>query len=215
MAREGKSWTMRLLNYINENSISVEEAVEMIKDDCAPYFKLAQASKPLYRGTEKLIADIATIFPRKDRKPKDIPREFHDYLDKELQKKFGWKPRSEGVFATSDILQAEAYGKSYLFFPIGDFKFIWSPDIRDLYIEMANILEDGRTRPGEDPWTNVDKEYLRKDLLMFISTYINKNLKEAINSWHEMIFKCASYYLVNTQWLTRETQDKSYSELFK
>jgi hypothetical protein len=200
---------MKFNNFIQENTdISVEAARQMIFDDCNPFRQLAGAHN-LYRGKkgpllikhgtkDYMIQTIKTIYPRNDRKPTDTPVEYHELLDDKFESKFGWRARSEGVFATSDYGQATAYGHVYLFFPIGSFKFIWSPKIRDLYMEIDEIADDVRS-VGED------EDVIRKAVIIGIDhmakTYTDSSLKMAVKSGHEIMFKCNSYYLVNEYWI--------------
>ena len=131
---------MRLANYIlNEENISTgEELVKVLMRDCAPFVSdlaIDNFANFLYRGSQKSFSGIISNKnkPRKDRKPRDTPMELHLRFDKLFQRKFGWKVRSSGVFATPDIYSVEEYGIFYLFFPIGKYRYVWSPEISDLY----------------------------------------------------------------------------------
>ena len=56
-------------------------------------------------------------------------------------RKFKWKPRSTGVFCTGDKEQAKGYGGLATVWPIGNFKYIWNPEIRD-FLDVAIDLSD-------------------------------------------------------------------------
>ena len=66
-------------------------------------------------------------------------------------------------------------------FPIGDFKFIWSPKISDLYAALPLSFK-GASLP--EVVTHV------------MSEYTDKNLAAAINSEFEISIKCKEYYLL-------------------
>ena len=179
---------MKFRNYILEQENNVEEIVEIIKRDCKPFLK--EFNKPLYRGTHKKIKeDIVKIIPRTDRRPKDLSIEWHEWGDKYFLERFGWKARSEGVFTSFSEWFASRYGKSYLFFPIGKYKYVYSKNIMDFY-RVRTILP----APPEEG-TN---EY---DVLMkhYMSTYTDKNAS-LFAKGHEIMFKCKSYYLIKKEY---------------
>jgi len=129
---------MRIKKYLNEARI--KDVIFKIKRDCDPFLKEMKGSKYFfYRGTTKLIDVIRKYKPRKNRRPTDSSLLFHNIMDNAFKEKFGWKSRSEGVFATSD--ENEEYGDtSTIFFPIGKYKYIWSSSIKDLYEDVEGLL---------------------------------------------------------------------------
>ena len=93
----------------------------------------------LWRGTHKVkTKSITQVTPRQDRYPKDMPEFLHDELDSRFQKKFGWKPRGTGVFVISNKRDAGSYGDEYIFFPVGKYRYLYNPDISDLFTEMED-----------------------------------------------------------------------------
>jgi hypothetical protein len=70
-----------------------------------------------------------------------MPDELHDYLDEQFKKKFGWKARSEGVFCVRSKQIAYNYGNPYSVFPIGNYKYIYSNKIHDLYVHFDELKE--------------------------------------------------------------------------
>lgn len=109
-----------------------------------------------------------------DRTPSDVGMKIHNKYDELFYEKFGRKARSEGVFASG--YKRKSYGKSYMFFPVNGYKFIWSPAIFDLYTSRFNFI------------TNVVEGF---------RTYTDENLQKAVLSGNEIIFKCKAYWLVN------------------
>ena len=109
---------------------------------CRPYIEELRKNKAtqfFYRGTDKINNKrIIMVKPRKDRQPKDMPYEAHEYIDNYFKKKFGWKPRSEGVFTSYYRGNAGTYGSSTMFFPIGKYEYLFSPVITDLYTRIDN-----------------------------------------------------------------------------
>ena len=142
---------------------SAEEIYALLKRDCPKYLAMLKSCYTdntenynldfedelfeyfdkeipmLYRGSEKLVSgNIEEREARKDRWSKDTKQEISDEIDDVFQAKYNIKPRREGVFSTSSFKSAGHYGDEYMFFPMGDFKFIWSKDIDDLNDELMN-----------------------------------------------------------------------------
>ena len=184
--------------------------IEKVRKDCKPYLREMRGAKNfLYRGTGKPIKVISKFKPRTDRKPLDTSTIVHEVLDNAFKKKFGWFARSEGVFTTSN--QMPGYGKSTIFFPIGRYKYVWSPDIRDLFLELNSMSPGteflGKIRQsssstfeelfygGElfttymEKFGNTDEEIIKnmkiramKEAESIMDKYTDKNLKKAGNS---------------------------------
>jgi hypothetical protein len=192
---------MRLEQYITEKRSPVdipgydmEKNASIIKTDCQPFFKENTSGRFLYRGTNKSIGEIEKIIPRKERKPSDMPRFLHNELNIVFAKKFGWPVRN-GVFATSDDREAEEYGDLYLFFPIGNYKYVWSPKIPDLwklFDKNTGIFKDLMHMTSIKP---SEEKYLEKS----VDTYIDKDLSKAMktNKSHEISFLCEAYYMID------------------
>lgn len=211
---------MRLIHYINEGSkkeielperwaggeINPEDKIiELIKADCKPYLK-QRGGGLLYRGMDSF-ADMLKIKPRKLRKPKDMPLYAHKALDYFFNKKFGWKVRSQGVFCSARYNQAIIYGHGYSIWPIGKFDFVWSKDIKDLYLTVVDvknqILKDHNKTTALESLTQEDViKRTKPKLKQIVNTYKKTNLAGAIDGQYgEIVLNCNSYYAVNHQHL--------------
>lgn len=150
---------MKLKKYMKD--IELSKIPDILMKDCKPFIDEIRKGRKvgfLYRGTEKNILNLKKVKPRKDRKPKDMPEDLHKLFDKLFKKEFGWKARSEGTFVSGFIGIATSYGKPCLFFPIGNYKYIWSLEIEDLYSEVE---ESGYLHEFESSLflTSCDYEY--------------------------------------------------------
>ncbi len=182
----------RFTKYLNEDYI-IETALgdyKVLMDECIQMMNLYATyrfDKVFWRGTRSHTDQGMTekIIPRKDRYPKHTNPTDHDLLDKEFQKKFGWKARSEGVFVTSSKTSASSYGKPYICIPADGFKYIWSNEIDDLYIYISDIYSH---------WYRADVGYSN-----IVNKYTDQSLKDALNrrAGNEVMFKCKYYYLVH------------------
>jgi len=198
----------RLQQYlINEEFQDINKLVAMLKADCKPYLSiLKRTDKMLCRGTDSppktnIYEDEVYYFkrkPRKDRRPLSTGPLVHKQLDDLFKKKFGWKVRSEGVFVNSDYGTASGYGHTYFFFPIGQFKYVWSPKVGDLWIYLKSHISS-RKGKSEQP-----------DLPGTIDSYIDNSLWKAIELEHEVAIKCKEYYMVDVG-----LDGKTFSRVFK
>lgn len=184
-------------------SESAGTLVEMIQRDCKPFLEQC-GGHAIYRGiarANKLNYSELTIdggedtqfwdrrYVRKNRKPLHTAPEKSKEIDNAMEKTFGWRPRSEGLFVSGYDLSF-AYGKSNLIFPIGEFKFVWSPHVMDLW-----------TAAGGRNFNQTLEDFVQR------SQYKDTDLKDAIGSQHEIMIGCESYYAI---W-----QDNTTPELLK
>jgi hypothetical protein len=175
---------MRLQKYLNEEE-EYFDYIGIIERDCKPFLSFIKVFKPIpfvYRGVKSNKTFIHKT-PRSDRKPLDTPLETHKILDELFYEKFGWKVRSEGVFTFT--YSGAGYGTNYYFFPIGkNFKYVYSPDVKDLFITIERMGKKSK-----------DREELKK----IVDTYYqNEKYAQAfVGVNKEIVWKCDSYYLLN------------------
>lgn len=129
-------------------TIGLLDLQHQIRAECKPF--LAQTKLPLYRGMSNVPlpedAEQAKSWPisklmphkmqRKDRAPKDTDKTLSKIFDEAIATVAGFKPRSEGTFAVGREDVANLYGDAFLIFPKGEFKFVWSPLVEDLSMEI-------------------------------------------------------------------------------
>ena len=193
------------------------EILDLIRNDCAPFLKYGRI---FYRGADfHAPEDLIKKSVRSDRKPRDIPIELHDVLDNAFKRKFGWAVRSSGVFATQDWEHATEFGiDTYMFFPIGNFKYVWSGAFHDLFgsletsfgDDLRAAFADWDTMPEwETLYRNLDitkkptqnlKEIQKEVGDFIVSRYTDKYLASSEKS--EVTFKCNEYYLLGNKFRT-------------
>lgn len=118
---------MRLKDYLNEGFMKLEQALEYIDDNCQPYISELQRAKRvggLLLSGRREANPFFTDSIRKDRRPKDTPRELHDLLDELFEQEYGLKPRSQSLFCNPKMSEIRTYGSPYFIFPIGRFKIV-------------------------------------------------------------------------------------------
>jgi len=178
--------------------IQVKEMVSKIQQDCQPFLNEANG-RLIYRGlgtsTEPFMKKSVRL---KDRKPKDVPILLHKTINSFFKKKFGAEFRN-AMFCSGDIHFADFYGKIYAIFPIGDFKFVWSTHVDDLFMawdeydpsQSADFLQY-----TDETQTQEIKDSIKMFLKTYKNTYKNNNLEHAIISNNEIMIRCENYYAV-------------------
>jgi hypothetical protein len=189
------NWTkMKFLNYLNES-----DSVDFIKKKCRVLLGIyTDNGKYFYRGTRNT-ERMKLIVPRQDRIPMNMPKNVHAFLDELFYDKFGWKPRSSGVFVSSNEMEAKAYGsftknKVPIFLATDPFKVVWSPKVPDLFV----YLHGYGIISGDGPLS----EYQKKKIVDVVNTYIDRNIDEALKYDVEVMFKCNGYYLIDQDDIT-------------
>ena len=221
---------MRLKQYITEATLN-KKFIDYLDKNCQPFLKefglnYAVKDEFICRGFKKrAVKGFNIIKVRKNRKPRYVPIELHNFLDNLGKELFGWKVRSEGVFTGSQTVAARytqnIHGIS-IFIPIGNYKYIYKIKIGDIYslYDKFNHWDDARidwekekSRPYwmERPEKSMEADKRQKENKKFILDEIekiyrtkyktkglNKHLSDnnSFNSF-EAIFKCNEYFAVN------------------
>jgi len=160
---------------------NIEEWATLIKEDCQYYLNQNNPkNSPLYRG----LGTSNKPFLKKrvrlnNRNPKDTHQYIHNKINKSFVEDFG-APFRNSMFCTGDAYAAANYGDVYHIFPRGKFEFLWSPNIDDLFSLWD--LHD-----GDDDEDEFFKHFR-------YGNYTNRNLNDGINSKHEIMLRCNSYY---------------------
>ena len=123
-----------------------------------------------------------------------------------LYEKFRWKPRAQGVFTIGSYSFASSYGTPNLFFPIGNYRYVWNTEYDDLFVtpQMQNINIYYIDRVDTDIYTDIytwakkDGKNKAKALLQeLVDGCIDYDLYKGITKGNEVMFDCNKYYLVS------------------
>jgi hypothetical protein len=116
-----------------------KKVIETLKRDCKPFLNERKTKyNLLWRGVKRQFEGLKKVKTRMDRKPMDMPVEIKNIFDFEFKKTFGWKPRTEGVFASPNSDVRDYGNQVAILFPIGKYKYVWSDSIEDLWNEVAD-----------------------------------------------------------------------------
>lgn len=200
---------MRFYNYINEENIN--KVREDINKLCKPYIKnlkkMASRSdndKFLFSGRKSSASDVIKGKVRQDRRPKDMPLEVHELLDKQFQKEFGIKARSNSLFCTLRVSTAKAYGVPYYIFPIGNYTTIWSNEVNDLFEWIKDDIGTSRRNDFDhlhgaiDNWKHVNNKEeildIIEDMNIPAKYYTDKSyIRMKRDSDNEIMLHCKEY----------------------
>jgi hypothetical protein len=175
---------MKIRKFLNENS-NKDETIELITKDCQPFLKECKnLGRFLYRGSQTIGNELSqskfikktpflySVLTRKNRTSSDTPIELHKYLNEQFKKKFGWFVRSEGVFTTFDEETASKYGSSYIFFPIDNYKYIYSNEVTDIYEHFGFFSPFEPSALAKNALAKIKKNWMHKD--SYETRYLNK-----------------------------------------
>lgn len=176
---------MRLVEYMINQS-HIPEIISSIKKDCKPW--LSEMSKPIYRGHD-YNEDFGSAVPRSNRRPMNTPQEVSDRFDTLSQILYGWKPRREGLFCTTQPDTAISYGKNYMIFPVGHYKYLYSEEIYDFFI-------NGREKLFPVGIYNTELKEQLNDMKKY---YKDKGLNNTETD--EVMIKCDKYYYVRSTFI--------------
>jgi hypothetical protein len=126
---------MRINEILTENDFDDPEYLkQFILDNCKPFIKAVENPNrmKLYRGNNDT-HDTHVTTVRQDRLPLSTNVNMHNFLVKGFIEAGFKAHRGNSLFCTGSLNQADTYGTVFCVFPIGDFHFTWSPEIRDLY----------------------------------------------------------------------------------
>ncbi|WP_300760228.1 hypothetical protein [Janthinobacterium sp.] len=181
------------LEFLNEDTNPAD--LTALLRECMPFIRQSKGA-PIYRGLSNPTGGITIDTPegeltayrmpvRTDRRPLHTDQYTHSTTDWWLNSRFGWRPRSSGLFVTGRSQVASIYGPTYIILPRGNFHFVWSPDVQDL---MFYQLEK-----GDD-----------NDTVLAGFNYQNTDLESAIQSGNEIMIGCRDFYAIPSKDSTRE-----------
>ena len=145
------------------SDVDWNKILQILEKDCGQFLdEIKDAESIIFRGVKGSKMDVDKGIwkktSRSDRYTLDMRQDVSHEFDNLFAEKFGTPIRRMGVFATKQPLNAKSYTRyvdkqdgferkrqvSFLFFPIGDYRYFWNPKIKDLYsdIEMEHWYGD-------------------------------------------------------------------------
>jgi hypothetical protein len=159
------------------NLLFDEQVWPTLERDCkkyikeiAPIFRNDPTSNFLYRGAQ--VGDKHSMYKQTShvktgRKSKLMDTAGHAVMNIAFKKVLGWPVRN-GVLTISKDRHAKMFGNVWLFFPIGDYKYAYNPDIQDLnYAFDNNTFLNATYRDKIMKWEDWWYHYNRDNKLTF------------------------------------------------
>lgn len=193
---------MRFKQFIVENEATSEQALLKMEKACAPFLaELGSRENVLWRGFNRrfALADDHIVPVTKDRKPLDTHRELHFAMDDWFFDTFGFRARSNAVFATGSKSMSTIYGKPHAIYPIGKYEYVWSPVVADpamIEAEAGKLLKRIANDAGH-PFTPEEMQDHRIEIVIDILSrgrYSDTDLQAALASENEIMVHCDKYY---------------------
>jgi hypothetical protein len=204
-----------------------EKIKELLINDCPKFLDDIQNSQLVLRGcqhydTDKIVEGMWSLVPHKNRTPKNTNKDVQELYDRVCREKVGTNVRSAGVFTSKIANQVSAYGKTHMFFPIGEYRCFWNDNVKDFYIELQSWdsyyyyctgdeqtlfdyfgePEDLDTEDLAD-WICERGDELIEDFKSTINDYVDEMIEGHIDvvTDEEMIFVCDEYYIVDVKYI--------------
>jgi hypothetical protein len=185
----------------------IEDVTYHLEKECSQILKVykkrwkANENRPiLWRGVgNRELTILKKKSHIKDRKPMSTGADMHNWLNTQFQKQFGWPVRN-GVGTSGERNQSSTYGKPYIFFPLNNFKFAWSPKVWDLWSDIEKhmpMLNKSQSTLEIPPKYGPEKNLFKEKIEPLLDHYTNKNLDKAIGAGKEVFFNTPEYYLLD------------------
>jgi hypothetical protein len=169
---------------------------------------------------------------RDNRESKDSSSAFMAMYDNYFKDRFGYKARSQSLFTFFSEHTADQYkrpaGDVYMIFPRGEFKYIWSPYIADLFLDfeehwghppergfnfhvaIKKAMDELGIGDGDEKSGNLstdDKALIMSKVLEDNpEIFLDSGLQHAARQYpeHEIMLKCKDYYAISVDGLDHE-----------
>lgn len=214
---------MRLYNFLNESDDNLIKAISPFLKEFGDAYRNGSF---IWRGDKKLSTKSYTYKKtRKDRKPRFVKQELHEFLGKISKKLWGWNARTEGAF-TGGISTANLFGdgNSYIFIPVEKYNYVWCDgktkfEVYNLYDEFvyANQFEDMedddfnkslvKLMQSDSLSVNEIKQELEKLYKKYKTSGLSNYLYKG-DTQFEAIFNCNNYLMIRQDFWERKFKDK-------
>ena len=170
-------------------TVDIDKITSQVKRNCQPF--LSQVMTPMWRGLawqQNKDVIFGTVETQGYRSPRDTPPIINTYMMSWLKEKSGIPFRQQHtLFGTGSETAARAFGIPFMAFPIGDFEYCWSPNVRDLTDQFHGMT--GKSLTANQIATDV------YDVMDSSDYQFNVGLDQALKSYKEVMIYCKSYYI--------------------
>lgn len=189
-----------------KGSPKLEDFLTTLREDCGQF--ITASTVPLFRGTSTAPTTFQKKTIRRNRNTLSNSAQSATAIDDAAEKKLGVRPRTQTLFVTPKLQQADVYGQVCMVFMIGDFRPIILDGSYDLYGEMRGLAKEalpGREWPEEGTLKNILSDEEWKKVGQHIANKMKVvSLADASKRHGEIMMDGTEYYLINKKWLEKE-----------
>ena len=171
--------------------------IKRIQKECEPYLEAIDYNVleyRLYRGMKGTNEPYMTGRVRLEgRKPQATGTHVHDAVNEWFTKKFG-EPFRNALFTSSDPSFAADYGNLFIVFPTGNFSFVWSEEVEDMY-NLEYALDERVEQDKEEGNTDIMHSHIG-DYMKELG-YRTSGFTSAMHSGQEIMIRTPVYYGIN------------------
>lgn len=184
-----------------------EALADFIKQNAQPWLSQTdQGYLIVYRGLKSQLSMYGGPLPwdrsvafvksiRGDRRTLNTSQASHAAFNAMIDSVGGLADRSNSAFVSSDRNVAEFYGRVYVFMPLGDFHYTWSPEYADWYQEFRPKYIKALHRDNSSTQDTSKNQYYDPEKVSEVIK-VDQDLREAIKSGNEiMIHAAAGLYI--------------------
>lgn len=178
-----------------DHAALAQQTVDHIKTHAQPWMALTGNGQnfKVFRGVLKppgreMLSFVVPV--RQDRVPKDTKLKKHQRFNAVIAAAGGTANRSNSAFVTSAITTANFYGRAYVYIPLGDFTYTFSPYYRDWTEDFDNEDLDGlmvKPKSGQSLNPADPASYDRKKVTSKIR--VDTEIERAIKNGLEIMIK--------------------------
>ena len=211
---------MGILCRTNNVKLTMIETLLHITKECQPYLHqvgLENAFK-LFRGVGDTYGDDINKRVRLDaRTPRSMDADLFNAINAYFKEIYGGEFRNS-MLSTGDQYHTRLFGRTYAVFPKGDFKFLWSPRVKDFNFAAGDfgkqLRQNGRIEGSSFSSDNRDtvNELFLEEFVKEIDWH-SIDLNSAIASEAEIMVRCKSYRGLN--WDMFEDYESTLIELLR
>lgn len=213
---------MRFKHFLNESRSPEQFDLDLFLKDCAPFLREIRGipAKYLPKHGTNTAPDHWDIVQQKIRRgPRDSSAEMHDAVNDIFDQKFNWHARTDAIFISGDAQRSRSYGPLCTIFPIGEYDYLWSPQVEDLYVEYT-LAKDKYLVPERDINYSEVRRLATQDTIEKVRHahwHFNDALQDGLRDGFEIMLRAKKYYFIADwspvhTWLIDALRDKGYVE---
>jgi hypothetical protein len=200
--------------------------VNKFMKDCAPFLNeitgINRGDLPKH-GTKRAPDDWAIIQHEQRLGSRDSDPRLHQAVNDLFGKRFGWLAREEAIFVTGDFNIAHSYGPTTILIPIGPYKYLWSPSIRDLWGTYDDIRSDlsrelRRVKSAHSlSWEDVKNQAIDKtvEVVHDAEWLFSEGLKDALSTGNEIMLRPDSDKFYQIRFMPDPSKPNVYDQVIE